>query len=232
MKERPILFNSEMVRALRDGRKTQTRRIVNPQPDFETANNALGGDTSTATVVCDGTMGGIGLKRGNAIGYVFPNIHCPYGMPGDRLWVRETTRMRYLPNFLTGEPTKNECAEYVDGEPVLSPAGFDFSWWYSRKICPSIHMPRWASRITLEVTGVRVERLQDISEADCIDEGIQQWPLGFRVEETGAPDHRSRNFASATSAYRFLWERINGAGSWDANPWVWVVDFRRIHDGV
>lgn len=144
---------------------------------------------------------------------------CPYGGPSDRLWVRETTQMRFLPNLLTGEPTNNQCAEYAaDATPVLDAAGFDVCWWYSRQTCPGIHMPRWASRITLELTEVRVERLQEISRFDCHAEGIVPAQTGDWAEESSLD----------RAAYAYLWEQINGAGSWDANPWVWCLTFRRL----
>jgi hypothetical protein len=228
MKERPILFSGAMVRALLDGRKTQTRRIVKPQPDFETARNALGGDTSRATVAYDGTMGGIGLKRGTAIGYVFPNIHCPHGKPGDRLWVRETWAQ---PTTLDPGPTVYR-ADY----PACVPAGFEsvppaesITWK------PSIHMPRALSRITLEVTGVRVERLQSISEADAIAEGVDRlapYSIYWRDYQTHTfgPNCDDYTCLDAHESYRSLWDSLNAARGygWDVNPWVWVVEFKRI----
>jgi hypothetical protein len=124
-------------------------------------------------------------------------------------------------HLLTGEPLdpKYDGGAYTaDDEPVLNPEGFDFAWWYSRKSCPAIHMPRWASRITLEVTGVRVERLQDITPADCVEEGYQSPPgTRYAQEELAALDW-----------YKDLWEHINGDGAWGINPWVWVVDFHRL----
>lgn len=211
MKERPILFSGAMVRALLAGTKTQTRRAVKPQPPS----------------IVDSVYRPFPAEPNNWQGYGDDAIHwygrCPYGQPGDRLWVRETTRMRYLPNLLTGEPTNAECGEYVaDGEPMLNEDGFDYAWWYSRKTCPGIHMPRWASRITLEVNAVRVERLQDISGDDCIAEGIEQ-PIAGVLLKGCTTAHAQR------SAYRSLWESINGGGSWALNPWVWVVAFRRVN---
>ncbi|MPW16948.1 hypothetical protein GCT13_08385 [Paraburkholderia sp. CNPSo 3157] len=226
MKERPLLFSGPMVRALLDGSKTQTRRIVKPQPDFETARNALGGDTSSTTVAYDGTMGGIGLKRGNAMGYVFPNIHCPYGKPGDRLWVRETWAQ---PTTLDPGPTVYR-ADY----PACVPAGFEnvppaeAATWK-----PSIHMPRAMSRLTLEVTGVRVERLQSISDTDAAAEGVESLRNEgefWKNYQTSTASCDYLTCLSAGESFRTLWDGINAARgfAWDANPFVWVIHFRRI----
>ncbi|MBY0438575.1 MAG: hypothetical protein K2W80_10315 [Burkholderiales bacterium] len=204
-RERPIIFSAPMVRAILNGSKTQTRRIVKPQP-----------------VIRDGEpVWPIGTKRPRGRGFE----DCPYGQPGDRLWVRETHGVadRWLHDCETNPP---RCIAY---RADLSARNFDppyvpntASWgWAGMKWRPSIHMPRWASRITLEVTGVRVERLQDISEADAIAEGVVQAPYGWW---SGFPGSSS---PTAKGAYALLWDSINGPGSWDANPWVWVVEFKR-----
>jgi len=166
MKERPILFSGPMVRAILEGRKTQTRRIVKPQPLRD--------------------RGVMAFNDGE-----HPQMRCPYGKPGDRLWVRET----WCPDV---EPYTFRYK--ADGDEPLE------RWR------PSIHIPRWASRITLEVVSVRVERLQNISEDDALAEGIT-------LVERGT---------SPVDQFNKLWESINGPGSWEANPWVWVVEFKRI----
>lgn len=179
MKERPILFSGPMVRAILDGRKTQTRRIVKPQP----TNDYVTFMPLSSELVGVTKHGGPIDNRGW--------LHCPYGKTGDRLWVRET----WCPDV---EPyTFRYKAD--GGEPL-------------ERWRPSIHMPRWASRITLEVVSVRVERLQDISEEDALAEGIT-------LVERGT---------SPVDQFNKLWESINGPGSWEANPWVWVVSFKRI----
>ena len=175
--DRPILFSAPMVRAILAGTKTQTRRVCKPA-------EAQG---MTYVVNCmDGTWRN---EEGD-----MPSFRCPHGVPGDRLWVRES------------------------------------HWWFKDEPA-SIHMPRWASRITLEVTGVRVERLQDISEADAIAEGIEQMPCEVpdtKLWRNYTPDNGwTPRVAMPQNSYRSLWESINGQGSWDANPWVWVVEFRR-----
>lgn len=190
MPERPILFSAPMVRALLADTKTQTRRVVNPL-------------TADRINHCPGFLEDLLY------------VSCPYGQPGDRLWVREAhwwfkdehdPVTGYFPPKLTAEDVEYR-ADGDDGRKV----------WR-----PSIHMPRWASRITLEITGVRVERMQDISEADALAEGIRL--LNGRYTFNGGM-HESR---TARDSFRALWESINGAGSWDANPWVWVVEFKRV----
>ena len=175
MKERPILFSAPMVRALLAGTKTQTRRIVKAR-DLEWMD------------VHQGLREPDNAER------------CPYGQPGDRLWVRET-----FGHFERNENFAPGCEVFyrADGESLA------VERWR-----PSIHMPRWASRITLEVTGVRVERLQDISEADATAEGV-----------SAIPDEMRR--ATPRCDFQALWQSINGPDSWAANPWVWIVEFRR-----
>lgn len=229
MKERPILFNDEMVRALLAGRKTQTRRLVKPQPSngwsFETADGAairLGFITSSHP------------KKGQFGAFIRREIHpgsgkyerdiitCPYGQPGDLLWVRESTEE----DCVGSASISRYCA---DGAPVLysgcDDPEFNGSWahWdYPRLKRPSIHMPRWACRLLLEITTVRVERLLDITEADAQAEGVDG---EAEAAAAGLPWHDNPR-----RAFRFLWKRINGPDSWDANPWVWVVEFKRIDD--
>lgn len=211
MKERPILFSAPMVRAILEGRKTQTRRVVKPQLDLGLYLDWQEMDAFE------------GKARFRRVGPDYPDtegddgIVCPYGALGGRLWVRETWAIRWY---------QGGWHVYFDADGEHSRrdevGAFPLGKGRAGRLRPSIHMPRWASRITLEVTGVRVERLQDISEADAIAEGLLRDKDGWR----GAPDLPW--FASPVAAYRSLWESINGAGSWDANPRVWVVEFSRI----
>ena len=193
MTERPILFSGPMVRAILEGRKTQTRRVVKPQPELQLK--------SARWMRCADEQHALFTQHdGELCGQMASTRKCPYGKPGDRLWVRETWAHR---RWMLGDASPSPTTVYrADGEDLK---GCD-RWR------PSIHMPRWASRITLEVVGVRVERLQDISEEDAKAEGIE-WVIGYR---------------SRIPLFSALWERINGPGSWDANPWVWVVEFRRV----
>jgi hypothetical protein len=224
VKERPILFSGPMVRAILDGRKTQTRRIIK-------------GLLSVGAVFSPREMiekPGMWLYNGR----VFP---CPYGKPGDRLWVRESfsTDIRDPLNCVIYKATQ-EYGKYRDtGEIVRSSfpdgslptreeaaRGMLPKFWKGK---PSIHMPRWASRITLEITGVRVERLQDISNEDCVAEGITAIGKGVRMPD-GRYAQAGRYETKASTVrqlYSELWESINGPGSWGVNPWVWVFEFRR-----
>ena len=201
MKERPILFSGSMVRAILSGNKCQTRRVVKSQPTggwgFDGAYGRI-----TSPHHKKGKFGAF-IQRG--VGTDFPEtdlIVCPYGQPGDRLWVRESFAHIYRDNSSPERRSFEDVAYMADGR------GIDIGAYGSWK--PSIHMPRWASRITLEITSVRVERLHDISEADARAEGASQHPDG--------PWH----------AYRSLWTLINGPDSWAANPWVWCIEFQRI----
>ncbi|MGA7781148.1 MAG: hypothetical protein WCA85_26045 [Paraburkholderia sp.] len=142
---------------------------------------------------------------------------CPYGTPGDRLWVRETFAHMYRGNAAP----ETRC----DDDVVYRADGFSHDEYAYGSWKPSIHMPRWASRITLEVTGVRVERLCDISEQDAAAEGmVPRWPDGVEIRHDCSSN-------MCRDLFRTLWDGLNaGRGyGWDANPWVWVVEFRRAH---
>jgi len=195
VKERPILFSGPMVRAILAGTKTQTRRTVKPQPDH------------CHKFPDTGLLPQIGDRE----------IKCPYGAPGDRLWVRETWCY-----FGAGD---SHIGYRATDEDRLSPDAFD-------KWRPSIHMFRRMSRIDLEIVSVRVERLNDISEADAIAEGVHELPL--QKGEPGAwwtgdtSKGAMLHARTPVDAYRKLWTEINGLESWPSNPHVWVVEFRRV----
>lgn len=190
MKERPINLKAWEVRAILDGRKTQTRRIVKNQPEW--IRPAVGRD-GIAWGYC-----GSGPENG---------IRCLYGQPGDRLWVRETHLNHALPGY----------------SPVWFYRADDDEKPHDRKWIPSILMPRKASRITLEVESVRVERLNEISEEDAKAEGIERSD-GAWVSY----DEIMRRYTAPKNSFRSLWQSINGPESWAENPWVWVVTFRRV----
>lgn len=225
MKERPILFSAPMVRAILDGSKTQTRRIVKPQPFIDDMGNFCWNGMNFGQDF-DG-------PHIQAIASPVPSsktkrVHCPYGKPGDRLWVRET----WAAGISTG------CSWHAQEGPVDQMQEFQIRYrsdgddGFFGKWRPSIFMPRRYSRITLEITGARVQRLQDINEADAIAEGIKRhysgwWPYKTMFFEADGvtPANYLRD---PRDSYRQLWESINGDGSWSANSWVWVVEFRRI----
>jgi hypothetical protein len=201
VKERPILFSAPMIRALLAGTKTQTRRIVKPVGNDDGFVLQDYGDGWWPYRSDDGESP---FKEEDEIPHA-----CPYGAPGDRLWVRETWKPSHEAEGRAFY--RASWGNYENGDR-----------WR-----PSIHMPRAASRITLEIVVVRVERLQDISEADAIAEGV--------IEHQTLDGRRACNIdggpmmaCGPIPAYRALWEQINGAGSWDENPWVWVVEFRRV----
>lgn len=185
MKERPILFNAPMVRALLDGTKTQTRRIADDLIGFAGSGQPLT------------------VRGGAPCEYV-----CPYGKPGDRLWVREAWKAHSTLDHMPPRDIPKTCVWY--------PA--DSGYMPGSRSRQSIHMPRWASRITLGITSIRVERLHDISRGDAMAEGC---PFTNMAE---GPNPRQW--------YADLWGQINGPGSWDLNPWVWVVEFKRVEGGA
>lgn len=233
-KDRPMLMSGPMVRALNACTKTQTRRTIKTQPSeihfTPERHSYLTGarveiQAGKAWAVFEYTMGEVEA------------IPCPYGKPGDRLWVRESW-CEASPEHRDHRNVRQAFYK-ADGESEeirqrFIQAGHDYRWR------PSIHMPRWACRLTLEIIRVRVERLQDISEVDCIAEGIEgkmseRWP-GKKVwrdylarEKDVGPD--GEWFERPKDSYRSLWESINGPGSWALNPWVWVVEFKRVEGG-
>lgn len=199
VKERPILFSGPMVRALLDGRKTQTRRVAktfapvefNPHDDRE-------------YVLWHAAKAVARVPARNPHEEADLRMACPYGEPGDRLWVRET--------FCSGDmgPVRPGCPIAYRADHECTPGPWT----------PSIHMPRWASRITLAVTSVRVERLQEITTAEIRAEGVDDGRTN--------PKMCARHDASMRMAFESLWDSINGKRpgcSWDANPWVWVIGF-------
>lgn len=195
MKERPILFSSEMVKAILDGRKTQTRRVIKPQPNFIRWNSIVLHKYAGWT---------------DEHGTPFP---CPYGQPGDELWVRETW-------WKIPTPSKRDWLNGADTWPEIAyPADDDhpsyYGWGWRKK--PSIHMKREHSRIQLRVKDVRVERVQGISREDLLAEGIDDG-CGNRCGEIAAQNWKS------------LWDSINASRgyNYDSNPWVWVICFERI----
>lgn len=219
MTERGMIFNGEMVRAILDGRKTQTRRPVKfPVHDknlgCELAGNELAGE----------------LSAGNYLNSAF-------GKPGDRIWVRETFQgplFDYdLMDSYCKDPTPFEkpefCVYKADGVPA--PEFYDADDELHCCWRPSIHMPRWASRILLEITDVRVERLNAISEEDANAEGVP--PAGSLLPDyPGTFLTPKGDFATAKVAFQRLWESIYGEESWKANSWVWVIEFKRIEGGA
>lgn len=220
MKQIPILFSTPMVQAILDGRKTQTRRTIKPQPELRQF---------------------IGNVTGNKIeGWQIPGtdkfwqpddapdcslLNCPYGKPGDVLWVRETWSSLNTDNGI----------EY-GFKSTASNATLEAMEDYKLKWKPSIHMPKAACRLYLQITDIRVERLQDISEDDAKAEGIQ--PLLQSRMQVAIDGRLYRNYLNnpelfnhglrPVDSFKSLWQTINGPESWDRNDWIWVISFKRI----
>lgn len=219
MTERPILFSTPMMQALLAGRKTQTRRVIKGTP----------------------------LKWLDEAGFLpsfvemKENNMCPYGQPGDVLWVRETLEWNaYATKHNVGEimykadgkdvyadvpedyvPPRNLTKTHWESGDNIPGGGFN---WHSG-IVPTILMPKWAARIYLRVKSVRVERAQSISEGDAIEEGIESDPIGDGVYKNYVFPEGQYKYVSAQDSFKSLWHSINGRESWEANPWVWVIEF-------
>lgn len=209
MKERGMIFNGEMVRAILEGRKTQTRRVLGTYQDAVKFCPEWDVNGKQIFIV-------LGEKDHTGMNPVITAIPCPFGQPGDRIWVRETFRVHSratdVATLVYRASVRNSWTEQTHRVPVAvcnKPAT-------PEKWTPSIHMPRWSSRITLEITDVRVERLNSITESDAEAEG---------VTDTGFGD-------LLVDGFRYLWKSIYGDDSWQANPWVWVIEFKRVEGGA
>ena len=219
-KERPILFSGPMVLAILDGRKTQTRRVVKfvqfdrsdtPGYDWHFRGTAKG--TKKSSLWQD-------LRHNQLLDI------CPYGKPGDRLWVLETWNVlnAATSEIIQPKPRPGICALAYAATEQQRHNEYPNSGLITRWR-PSIHMPRWASRIDLEIIGIRVERLNEISEKDAIAEGAERPILSDGCVGGQAVHPMAGSYAEG---FRTIWESINGPDSWSANPWVWVVEFKRL----
>ena len=241
IKEHPIIFSPAMVRAILDGTKSQTRRIMKPQPFMQPI------------------LARHLAKRGWPEWYTEDSLwrkFCPYGSIGKKLWVRESWRIgawneddeQIAVDYIADGYCRKEWLDVPLDErdmfnrfwiqssddaakSSIKPDGEGkYHWEPGQSPCrtrPSIHMPRWASRILLEITNIRIERLQSISSSDAEAEGIEHLCGMWR-------DYHSVQHAQikAVDSYRTLWESINGKGSWDINPFVWCISFRRIDRNI
>jgi hypothetical protein len=224
MKERPILFSAPMVRAILDGRKSMTRRVVD-RDLWDALDDGVPSDQQRIETD-DTPMGGVPATR-----------FCKYGQPGDRLWVRET--------WAVAKPWDNvKPKDLAKENDEVTQLAVDYKAdkqriWGNTGTCgktrPSIFMPRWASRITLEIISVRVEQVKDISAGDAISEGIRIEKAAGMIEGEDCymmttNSGYMRGPGGAIAAFRNLWDSINDARGygWDVNPWVWVIEFRRV----
>lgn len=260
MKERGMIFNSEMVRAILDGRKTQTRRIMKVQPE----SNQLG-----LLLITDSTkhsdIGKYHWAESNATGnHVRSKLFSsPFGAVGERIWVRETWAtlgneegcyVDWEDNLCKGD--ERSAARIYRASCEQRPGDYglwsipDDAYWkphtkehkFEGAWRPLIHMPRWASRILLEITGVRVERLNAISPEDAESEGLERTNFTGFGDEPGLPSYPEPDVyfdplkkqwkEYPPEAFAGLWESIYGEGSWKANPWVWVIEFKRVEGGA
>lgn len=216
MKQIPILFSTPMVQAILKGRKTQTRRVMKPQPDENGVSYMPNAPLYWEETYREEWKP---WKWDTEQGESFSKF-CPYGQPGDILWVRES------------------CARGLFDEFYYKADGANYVKWK-----PSIHMPKAACRIFLKIKSIRVERLQDISPGDAMDEGLEYCNVDMDAFEGGEfvadyknytwrddesyEDYFFPSFANPIDSFRTLWQSINGTESWNANPWVWVVTFKR-----
>lgn len=221
MKDRPILFSGEMVMAILEGRKTQTRRVVKKIPcecggwlPYEVSNTTPEGWQTighSGKWTCESCLNG--------------PVKCPYGQPGDRLWVRETFSKGHpidISHQYSGIRYRADGAVKDNGNEI----GFLETTW-----TPSIFMPRWASRITLEVFNVGVERVQDIMWDEAIAEGIRVLPLQDANDPSAWWESAPGENQARTPVWSFkkLWDSINGKKHpWESNPWVWVIEFKKL----
>jgi len=222
MRERPILFNGPMVRAILGGTKGQTRRPVR-MPEGWPGDGPMRPTSVAMVQASEGTCAWLVQRDADEIGSTQTGVRCPFGAPGDRLWVRET-----LKRGAWGDA--DDAVFYAADDAPAWDVTRPCVWPWKRPVLPSIHCPRGLSRLTLEVTGVRVERLQDITEADALAEGVVQVPSGGYVVRGTAQDACGLCHTSPVTAFSIAWDDAYGEGdhAWEHNPWVWVVEFRRV----
>lgn len=215
VREKPILFSGEMVRAILEGRKTQTRRVISDQPMKHPGGKYEPHDPFVhADGVTWGWMSGV-------VTYTDNDVRCPWGKAGDRLYVRETWSRDddWLISVFYRADDSCYTIGHQKGDQLTRDDHPERKAYRPKRWKPSIHMPRWASRLTLDILDVRVERLNEISEADAVAEGMTYYDRG-----------RDAQMPSAHEQFHALWDSLNadrGYG-WDRNPWVWAITFKRI----
>ena len=217
VKERPIIFSGEMVRAILEGRKTQTRRVVKKQPHPVNIGMVRAGREEP-----EPPYGYWGFDDFFPIDSEEVLETCPYGKPGDRLWVRETW-LRLDDDHVIDKRYAYRADCDTESDEIRKEYGYKWK--------PSIHMPRHASRIALEIVSVRVERLQDISEEEAKAEGVEEMECRFCASPEGVENRYCTCGENFRIPFRQLWDNINGKKHpWESNPWVWVIEFKRLTD--
>lgn len=226
-KERPILFSTDMVNAILGGHKTQTRRVIKPQPTEHWMKNVYYHQPS-----------GEQYENGEQLFWLsdgeYGEVKCPYGRPGDKLWVRETwAKYCYADEFGVTHYDQDMIFYKADGTPDLTIVDADGFEEQDQNIKwkPSIHMPKDASRIKLLVKNIKVERLQDISKQDAVAEGIEEVPTPVDGLRSWKNYLGPTSYTNPVTSFQSLWDSINGKKetfSWEGNPWVWVVGFENI----
>lgn len=228
MREFPIIFSAAMVKAILEGNKTQTRRIVNPQPPFDCADDEV-------LVEYDGCMGYPAMVASWEGESEIHNVKFPYGVKGDILWVREN----YLkPPFITEKMLRDGADTWPKFDYSASCSEVEIEqykeWGWKHK--PSIHMPKIACRIFLKIKSIRVEKLQEICESDAIAEGVNKSDIPNKFEHYSPELSFNKNDLelgypythSAKASFRTLWKSIYGQNQWDVNPFVWVIEFEKL----
>lgn len=245
MRERPILFSSAMVRAILDGRKTQTRRVIAGLRDYQQKHAELesmgerdGRTTARFRTPWARVVEAMGWDPPPPVAWEHEHSGkaCPFGVAGDRLWVREAHGMLAAPSMADGVIVAYRASCDGDELDYVDPRDGTISRVRMHRWRPSIHMPRWASRLHLEMTEVRVERLQSITREDARAEGP---PIGVKMPgvltRDGVSEPADVVIFDPVRAFAVLWDSINGKRpdcSWADNPWVWVVGFKRVEEGL
>lgn len=234
MKERPIIFNTTMVKAIIDGRKTQTRRLVKPQPKF--FKGEAGGHWWRCTHVHSMVRVEDELLNPGEYYKGFIDEVNPFGKKGDRLWVRETFCIGTIEEEDHYQGSPKPLYVHQDGDPKQYPIYKEYCLRDNISIDdvlwkPSIHMPRSASRILLEITKIRIERLNQISSQDAVQEGLLKLPASGRYVVNRGDQYFGAASNNPCEVFKWLWESIYGSSSWELNPWVWVVEFNVVQGG-
>lgn len=234
MKERPIIFNTAMVKAIIDGRKTQTRRLVKPQPKF--FKGEAGGHWWRCTHVQSMVRVEEELQNPGEYYKGFIDEVNPFGKKGDRLWVRETFCIGTIEEEDHYQGSPKPLYVHQDGDPKQYPIYKEYCLRDNISIDdvlwkPSIHMPRSASRILLEITKIRIERLNQISSQDAVQEGLLKLPASGRYVVNRSDQYFGAASNNPCEVFKWLWESIYGSSSWELNPWVWVIEFNVIQGG-